>query len=636
MSAPKLKDNPLPKAMRAAKRWLLWKSIANGDKKPRKVPYYASGGRRSGQLDTPADAARLVTYAQAVKAMREGRYAGLGFALGGGWQGLDLDGCRDASTGVIADWAQEIISQTDTYAEISPSEKGIHLIGKGDESLRALGSNKSGVEFYNAGRYFTVTGVPLDSAPRPALRTLAPVYDLAAKRWQQFAPIPATDAGGARPASTVVSPLTWFDAKHQFKKWLPELIPDLDSREVWKDIGMAIKKECGGSEEGYQMWCEWSKGSDKYDEADQRVIWDSFKRNENGIGVGTIIMMAKAAKEARGEGKPRRREDALLPAEFTLDELDAMDIPATEWIVEGLIAPGLTLLAAPPKTGKSYLVMQMCMCVAAGVPFLDLETKPTRVTYFDLEEWHGLLRERVTPIRKGNNIPAGVPIKFVLETGVGAEAIAHIKREIAAGSKLIVVDIFARIRDELNENARQNAYARDTGVMQDIAVFALNNPGVAIVIVHHANKGNHDNWMNKVSGSAGMTGGAHTVMYMARPDMRGWDEEEKREGLKYRVLNASGKQVKEQEISLEMMDDDAGWKRSVYEPYEVNATFKQRKIVSLLRACHPEPMSSKEIAEELGLKQANVKKIAQRMVENGLLESEGRGGAGYRWVKPRD
>ena len=65
-----------------ARRWLVWKAISNGDKKPRKVPYYCDGSPRQGALDTPEDRARLATLAEARAALVSGAYAGLGFALG--------------------------------------------------------------------------------------------------------------------------------------------------------------------------------------------------------------------------------------------------------------------------------------------------------------------------------------------------------------------------------------------------------------------------------------------------------------------------------------------------------------------------------------------------------------------------
>lgn len=38
----------IPDRMKAAQRWLVWRSIANGAKKPRKVPHYCDGTTRSG------------------------------------------------------------------------------------------------------------------------------------------------------------------------------------------------------------------------------------------------------------------------------------------------------------------------------------------------------------------------------------------------------------------------------------------------------------------------------------------------------------------------------------------------------------------------------------------------------------
>ena len=67
-----------------------------------------------------------------------------------------------------------------------------------------------------------------------------------------------------------------------------------------------------------------------------------------------------------------------LPRSVHDGRVEAHDIPPTRWLVADLIAPGLTLLAAPPKAGKSYLALQMALCVAAGKPFLDRETTPAR------------------------------------------------------------------------------------------------------------------------------------------------------------------------------------------------------------------------------------------------------------------
>lgn len=72
----------IPMEMRHAKRWLLYRLESRPGKKPSKVPYYVSGRRRSGQLDSPEDLNKLVFFEDAIHALERGDYAGLGFALG--------------------------------------------------------------------------------------------------------------------------------------------------------------------------------------------------------------------------------------------------------------------------------------------------------------------------------------------------------------------------------------------------------------------------------------------------------------------------------------------------------------------------------------------------------------------------
>ena len=41
-----------------------------------------------------------------------------------------------------------------------------------------------------------------------------------------------------------------------------------------------------------------------------------------------------------------------------------MNLPRNIFSVDGLIAQGVTILAGPPKIGKSWLVLDICMQVA--------------------------------------------------------------------------------------------------------------------------------------------------------------------------------------------------------------------------------------------------------------------------------
>ena len=77
--------------------------------------------------------------------------------------GIDLDDCI-SEDGKLEDWAEEILSKFGTYAEVSPSGRGVKLICKGSIPS-ALKTDQ--IEIYETLRYFTVTGhhVPVLGLP---------------------------------------------------------------------------------------------------------------------------------------------------------------------------------------------------------------------------------------------------------------------------------------------------------------------------------------------------------------------------------------------------------------------------------------------------------------------------------------
>ena len=77
--------------------------------------------------------------------------------------GIDLDHCRNPETCVIAPWALKIIERTSSYADVSPSGTGVHVIASGD--LPRGGRKKDKIEMYCDGRFFTMTGHRVDGTP---------------------------------------------------------------------------------------------------------------------------------------------------------------------------------------------------------------------------------------------------------------------------------------------------------------------------------------------------------------------------------------------------------------------------------------------------------------------------------------
>lgn len=144
-------DN-IPEAMKAENRWVVWK-YEERDGKSTKVPYQAGGafGKASS-----TDSRTWSGFETARRAFENGSYDGVGFVLGGGWLGIDIDKC--VVDGEINDVAEMVYTSIPSYCEWSPSLTGLHIICKakkpGGRSKRA----DLGVEIYDSGRYFTVTG----------------------------------------------------------------------------------------------------------------------------------------------------------------------------------------------------------------------------------------------------------------------------------------------------------------------------------------------------------------------------------------------------------------------------------------------------------------------------------------------
>ena len=145
--------------------WLGWKAIDNGDKKPRKVPFYIDGEPRNGALDAPGDRDRLVSFETAASAFIRASFTGLGVALGDipgeelHLAGIDLDDVSLEDARVL-----EILAAANSYAEISPSGKGLKIFGLGNIGKADVALPTGGLEIYCEKRFFTVTGLRLNGA----------------------------------------------------------------------------------------------------------------------------------------------------------------------------------------------------------------------------------------------------------------------------------------------------------------------------------------------------------------------------------------------------------------------------------------------------------------------------------------
>jgi hypothetical protein len=149
--------------LRALPNWVVWRlekrTNRKGEVRPTKEPYNARSGRHAKSNDPKT----WSSFEQATAAFNEGGYGGVGFCLSASYVGVDLDGCRE--NGIDEPWAAEIISELDSYSEVSPSTRGVRVIVKGElpdgRRQKEFGDRPHhGVGLYEAGgpRYLTMTG----------------------------------------------------------------------------------------------------------------------------------------------------------------------------------------------------------------------------------------------------------------------------------------------------------------------------------------------------------------------------------------------------------------------------------------------------------------------------------------------
>lgn len=142
----------IPELLTSRNRWLNWQTVLRpGAAKPTKIPL----NPMTGQLADVMDPSTWGTFAQACANVAAGRVEGIGFVLGGGIAGIDLDDPNGDPDRLRV--YGEIMSRFATYQEISPSGKGLHVIFTHNDGAEG-GKRRGGVEFYYSKRFLTFTG----------------------------------------------------------------------------------------------------------------------------------------------------------------------------------------------------------------------------------------------------------------------------------------------------------------------------------------------------------------------------------------------------------------------------------------------------------------------------------------------
>jgi hypothetical protein len=313
-----------------------------------------------------------------------------------------------------------------------------------------------------------------------------------------------------------------------------------------------------------------------------------------------IVGPDDAAEVLAADGPTVRRGPVRLRTSWTAADLMSMEFPPPRWAVPGIIAEGVTLLAGPPKVGKSWMSLGLGLSVAAGGHALDAIPVPGGpVLYLALEDTPRRLQTRIGKMLGGQPAPAALTLATAcppLPQG-GDEAIAA-WLDVNRDARMVIIDVFAKMRGASAPGS--SAYDADYAAVGR-AKRVADAYSVALVLVHHVRKAGSDDFLSEVSGTNGLAGAADATLVLKRP-----------RGQADGVLHVTGRDVDEAEYALDFHAAAGAW-RLIDGPAEDHARGDTRAAITRYLRTNP-GSTPKTIAESTGLNPATVRQTCTRML----------------------
>jgi hypothetical protein len=318
---------------------------------------------------------------------------------------------------------------------------------------------------------------------------------------------------------------------------------------------------------------------------------------------------------------PAAGADSLLAGIRNGKWLSSQEFAPLRYWVPAIVPEGLTVLAGAPKVGKSWIVLDFLLAAAAGngtaIGGIAMPA-PRDVLYLALEDGDRRMQERCCKLLGSPDIPP----QFQYLTAVGP---GQLNATIAAWLEayktgLIVVDTLGKALPPAISG--EAPYSRDYRVMSELKAIADAWPGSALLMNHHDRKAVTADFVESVSGTNGIAGGADTVLVLTR----GRNEPG---GL----LQVTGRDVSEGEYALTFaagtwtLDGgslETAAKAAQTRRAEVGLGDRSREIIEAVTG-HDGPVSPAAVAARTGMDNDTAGKYLRRLADAGRLRKAGRG-----------
>ena len=285
------------------------------------------------------------------------------------------------------------------------------------------------------------------------------------------------------------------------------------------------------------------------DEELDTIVRSVCGRYEPGASVAATLRNAWDDFNDLGEWKesaPKKIEQ--LEAE-SMCSLGSRYIEPPKFIIPGMIPYGITILASPPKFGKSWMCLDMAISVATGTPFMGLETNKDGVIYLALEDGDYRLQERGKKVANGRELPENLLlVKHAPNLADGLlQQISNLLDKCQTDIGMIIIDTLQKVRGLAGKT--EGVYGYDYRELGQLHQFALDK-NLAVVLVHHLNKGGDDSdFVSRLNGSTGVSGAADSIITLTRA-CRGSDETK---------MSITGRDVQERTLIIQMDWSNFRW-----------------------------------------------------------------------------
>lgn len=297
----------------------------------------------------------------------------------------------------------------------------------------------------------------------------------------------------------------------------------------------------------------------------------------------------------------------ILSGLVSAQALMEAELSPLEFVIDGVLPIGLTILGGAPKSGKSFMALDIASAVASGTRFLGrYPANPGKILYITYEDTERRLKARLLQKISGSNADLS-NLHFHYQwpdfDHGGIEHLENIVPQIE-GVKLVVIDTLGCFLG----TGVKHSYAFQYQVMAQMSQVA-NRLGVSLLVIHHTVKSKSRNWKQALYGTNAVSGGADGLLMLKR--------NEDGEG-QCADLMISGRDVEDAVLVLRL--EKGVWRIEDTQNVKVDLLGKpaQAEVYKVLMASS-EPLAFREIVAATGKSASNVGNMLKAMVHQGLI-----------------